>query len=264
MLIAQITDTHVTAAGTLAYGKVDSNRALAAAVAHLNALRPRPDLVLITGDLVSDGRPDQYAALRALLAPLEPPCRLLPGNHDEREALRSAFPDHAYLPREGPFLHYVVEDLPRRVIALDTVIPGRPEGGLCPRRLGWLLKRLAEAPERPTLIAMHHPPVDTGIAHMDAMRCFHDGVLGTLVARFPAIAGIVAGHVHRPVMVPWRGTVVRVCPSTAFQVGLTLGPGGGAWATDEPPAAALHSWRSDSGLVSHLSFIGDYRVTPFG
>lgn len=263
MLIAQISDTHVMAAGGLAFGAVDTNGALAAAVAHINALTPRPDLVIITGDLVNDGRPDQYATLRALLAPLAPPVRLLPGNHDDRDALRAAFPDHDYLPKDGPFLHYVEDGFPLRVIALDTVVPGRPEGELCARRLGWLLKRLAEAPERPTLIAMHHPPIETGIEHMDAMRCFDHGVLGILVGRFRTVKGVIAGHVHRAITAPWRGAMVHVCPSPAFQVGLTLGPDGPPCATDEPPAVALHLWRSGAELVSHLSFIGDYRATPF-
>jgi len=263
VLIAQITDCHVTAAGTLAYGVVDTNRFLAAAVAHLNALRPRPELVLITGDLVDGGRPDQYAMLRDLLAPLELPYRLMPGNHDDREALRAAFADHGYLRADGEFLHYTIEDHPVRVIALDTVVPGRPEGELCPRRLGWLAKRLAEAPERATLIAMHHPPVDTGILHMDAMRCFGEAELGALVEDYPCVVRIVAGHVHRPVVVGWRGTVVQICPSTAHQVGLTLGPDDGGCASDEPPAVALHLWRPGRGMVSHLSFIGDYRKTPF-
>ena len=80
-----------------------------------------------------------------------------------------AFPDHAYLPRDGGFLQYCVEDWPLRLIALDTIIPGEPGGRLCEQRLAWLAARLAEQPERATLIMMHHPPFATGIGHMDGM-----------------------------------------------------------------------------------------------
>lgn len=263
MLVAQISDTHVTEVGQRAFGSVDSNAGLAAAVAHVNALVPRPDLLLITGDLTNDGRPGQYAALRELLAPLTVPYYVLPGNHDDRALVRSTFSGGGYLPTEGPFLHYVLEGLPLRIIALDTVVDRRPEGTLCPRRLGWLTKRLAEAPDRPTLIAMHHPPTESGLEYMDTMRCSHYGVLGTLARRYSAIKGIVCGHLHRPVTLGWQGTVVQVCPSTAFHVGLALGPNGPGFATDEPPAMALHWWMPGVGLASHLSYIGAYKVTPF-
>lgn len=43
---------HIKAPGELAYGKVDTAAALTRCVAALNALTPRPDLVVISGDLV--------------------------------------------------------------------------------------------------------------------------------------------------------------------------------------------------------------------
>ena len=76
------------------------------AVAHVNALDPRPDVVLATGDLVDGGKPEEYARLRRLLAPLAMPVYLIPGNHDARDALRAVFADHAYLPRSRlPAVH---------------------------------------------------------------------------------------------------------------------------------------------------------------
>src|SRR5262249_59114864 len=74
-----------------------------------------------------------------------------------------------HLPADGTFLHYTVENWPVRLIGLDTLVPGEPAGTLCAERLGWLAARLAEQPERPTLLFMHHPPIATGIEHMDAM-----------------------------------------------------------------------------------------------
>ena len=168
MLMAQITDTHIKPEGVLAYGRVDTAPYLARAVEHLVALKPRPDLVLATGDLVDSGRPDEYRRLHDLLAPLPMPVYLIPGNHDDRDALAAAFADHAYMPRGGGFIQYVVEGYPVRLIALDTLVAGEVGGLLCAERLGWLAARLAEAPDRPTVIFMHHPPFDTGIARMDA------------------------------------------------------------------------------------------------
>src|SRR5260370_12491037 len=87
------------------------------------------------------------------------PVYVIPGNHDSREGLSRAFADRGYLPTSGGFLHYTVEEWPVRLIGLDTQVPGQPGGRLCAERLARLHARLREAPARPTLGFMHHPPV---------------------------------------------------------------------------------------------------------
>src|SRR5512134_1028214 len=163
MLIAQISDLHLRTDGSLLQGEIDTRRALEKCVAHVNALDPRPDLVLATGDLVDLSLPDDYATLRGMLSRLEMPVYVIPGNHDDRDAMRSTFGHLGYLPEIGPFLHYTVEDYPLRLIGLDTMMRGEVSGGLCDTRLRWLAERLAEQPDRPTLIFMHHPPFASGI-----------------------------------------------------------------------------------------------------
>ena len=257
MLIAQITDTHIKPHGALAYGRVDTAPYLARAVAHLLALRPRPDVVLATGDLVDGGRPDEYRRLRYLLAPLAMPVYLIPGNHDEREALAAAFPDHAYLPRGGRFMQYVVEGHPVRLIALDTLVPGQVGGRLCAERLGWLAARLEEAPARPTVIFMHHPPFTTGIARMDEHGLANAAELADVVARHRQVLRIVCGHLHRPIQALVGGTLATTAPSTAHQVALDLEDEPLAF-TMEPPACHLHVWSPATGLVTHTSYIGEF------
>ena len=127
MLIAQISDMHIKAPGVLLYKRIDTAGFLDRAVAHVMALDPRPDVVLATGDLVDGGKPEEYAFLRERLAPLPMPVYLIPGNHDSRDGMRAGFPDHAYLPPSG-FLQYAVEDLPVRLLALDTLVEGKPWG----------------------------------------------------------------------------------------------------------------------------------------
>ena len=101
-IIAQISDLHIKAPGELAYGKVDTARALERCVAELNALDPRPDLVVISGDLVDTPTPGEYEYLWRLLAPLKIPFIGVPGNHDARDMMRAAFPDWAYAKSSGP------------------------------------------------------------------------------------------------------------------------------------------------------------------
>ena len=126
MLVAQITDTHITIPSKLLMGVVDTASALERAVSALNSLDPVPDATVLTGDLVESGEPEEYAHLRTLLSPLCMPVFAIPGNHDAREPMREAFVGDGYLPRQG-FLNYVIEDYPLRIIGLDTLVPG--EGG---------------------------------------------------------------------------------------------------------------------------------------
>ncbi len=153
MLIARITDTHITKPGQLLMGIVDTAAALERAVSALNDLIPAPGAAVLTGDLVESGEPEEYAHLRALLAPLQMPVFAIPGNHDAREPMREAFIGDGYIPAQG-FLNYVIEDYPLRLIALDTLIPGEGGGVLCSDRLHWIEAILARSSEFSAVISI--------------------------------------------------------------------------------------------------------------
>jgi 3',5'-cyclic-AMP phosphodiesterase len=271
MLVAQITDMHILAAGKLfhsphraipadaerGWSYIDTAAHLARAVATLNALVPRPDVTVVTGDLVDHGNPDEYANLRALLAPLRMPVYLIPGNHDSRENLRAAFADAGYLPRAG-LLHYAVEGHPLRIVALDSNVPGLHYGELGAEQLAWLDRTLAAAPDRPTLVMLHHPPFMTGIAHMDHHDLRDRAALAEIVRRHPQIERILCGHLHRTIDHRFAGTVAGTCPATAHQLVLAVDPAAPAEFTFEPPGYQLHLWRDGAGLVSHTAVFGDW------
>lgn len=258
MLIAQITDTHLKSGGRLAYGKVDTAAALSNSVAHVNALNPRPDAVIITGDLADMGRPEAYALFREIVDGLAMPYYVIPGNHDETLAFRDAFQNHAYLPSDGPFLHYAVEDYSVRLVGLDTTVRGKPHGLLCAERLDWLDRKLTEFPEKTTLIFMHHPPFLTGIGHMDRQNCRNAEGLDEVVRRHTQVVRITCGHVHRPMQTLWAGVCAGIAPGTSHSVALDLNPDGPPAFVLEPPACQLFYQTGDGNLVSHLSFIGDF------
>ena len=257
MILAQVTDTHIKLPGKLAYRRVDTAGHLARAVAALNALDPRPDLVALTGDLVDFGTPEEYAHLRALLAPLEMPFLLLPGNHDDRDQLRASFPEHDYLPRVG-FIQYAIDRGPLRLVALDTVIPMRADGQLCVERLEWLDRTLASAPGRPTVVMMHHPPFMTGIAHMDRIGLAGREGFAAVIARHRHVERIVCGHLHRSIQCRIANTVASTCPAPCHQVALDLRPDGPSAFKLEPPGYQLHQWIDGTGLVTHTGVLGDF------
>ncbi|HYD06337.1 MAG TPA: phosphodiesterase, partial [Reyranella sp.] len=243
--------------GQMLYDRIDTAVYLERAVAHVLKLDPRPDVVIMTGDLVEAGKPEEYARLRRLIAPLPMPVYVIPGNHDAREPLRAAFADQGYLPASG-FLQYAIEDWPVRLIGLDTLVEGKPHGALCEERLSWLAARL-DGPPKPTMLFMHHPPFDCGIETFDKSRLMEgDDRLADLVRRHPHVERATCGHVHRPIQVRWAGTMASIAPSTAHQATLDLHEHSALTMMMEPPAIALHQWRPGTGLVTHVSYIGEF------
>jgi Icc protein len=256
MLIAQISDTHVGTPGKLAYGRVDTAAMLRACVETLLELNPQPDLLLITGDLVDRGQAEEYAYLREILAPLRMPVRVIAGNHDEREALRAAFMGDGYLPETG-FLHYALEDHPLRVVGLDTLVPGSGRGELCTERLEWLDETLAARPDAPTLVALHHPPFDSGIAYMDRLGLTGREAFADIIENHPQVRATLCGHLHRHMVSDVGHRPAIIAPSPAHQVALDFSDDAPGCFTMEPPGFLLHRW-DGRRLVSHAMQVGRY------
>jgi 3',5'-cyclic AMP phosphodiesterase CpdA len=221
LLACQISDLHVKAPGRLSYRVVDCAAMLARCVAEILRLPQRPDLVVATGDLTDSGRAEEYAHLRELLAPLPMPVYLIPGNHDERGALRAAFPEHD-------------------------------------KRLAWLERILSLKRGKPTLLIMHHPPFPTLIGHMDQIGLAGSDALARVIERHPQVERVLCGHLHRPIQFRFAGTIASTCPSPAHQVALDLAPDAASAFRMEPPAFQLHAWRQGVGVVSHTAYIGDF------
>jgi 3',5'-cyclic AMP phosphodiesterase CpdA len=263
MLLCQITDLHVTRPNALACGRVDTARALRHAIAAIHRLSPRPDAVIATGDLVDTPYKSEYEVLRESLADLSIPLYLVVGNHDHREWLREAFPDHAYLRTGSEFVQYRVDLGPMTVLALDTQNPPSPGGHLCETRLAWLDEQLHACAGRPTVVAMHHPPFDTGIQWMDGMGLSAAGRegFGRVMSRHHHVERVICGHLHRSIHASVQGApgiMASTCVSTAHQITLDLSAHAAESIMLEPPGFALHLWQPGAGLRTHLAYVGPY------
>ena len=256
--LLQLSDTHIREPGRLAYGRIDTAPYLRQAVAAIGRLPQRPDAVVITGDLTDFGRPAEYDYLRALLAPLTMPVYLMPGNHDDRQQLRASFPEHRYLGTDG-FVQYSVAVGRLQLIALDTVVPDAGEGRLCAERLAWLAEQLEIQRERPVVVAMHHPPFQTLIGHMDEIGLLSGAAeLEALLARHPNVQRVICGHLHRAIQVSFAGTLALTVPSPAHQVCLDLSPQAESAWTLEPPGFAIHALPAAGRMVSHVAYSGAF------
>jgi Icc protein len=224
------------------------------------ALRPTPGAVLVSGDLTEHSSASEYARVRELLLALTMPVHVLVGNHDAAEALRKSFPlPPAIADAASDDYRYVTRCGPLRLIGCDTTRPGRDDGEFGADRLSWLEARLTEDRDTPTIVAMHHLPLLTGIPAMDALGLPKaDRVaLAELVGAHPQVRRIVTGHVHRAVLGALGRCAVFACPSTHLQLVLDLEEPTSVAVVPEPPAFGLHVAIAGE-LVSHVQPVGDW------
>jgi Icc protein len=268
MLICQLTDLHVRPLGLAANRVSETNMLTERALRVVARFDPRPDVVVITGDLTESGLSTEYANLSAMLRrTLSMPVYVIPGNHDQRDNFRSSLAHLPGVTSDPGFVQYAVEDHPVRLVMLDTLVPGANHGELSGAQLEWLDRTLAARPAQPTVVGMHHPPFATGIPHMDKIALLNAGTFRSVIARHRQVERIVCGHHHRPIVGQCAHAIVSISPSVAHQVELTFDPADPGAFNFEPPAFQLHMWQDKTGFVSHTvyteSYGGPYRfLTP--
>jgi Icc protein len=247
-LLVQITDTHVVERGTLLYGQADTALHLAETIVAINAMRPRPDLVLITGDLVEHPGPVTYSHFRDLIAPLKMPVYLMPGNHDDPAVMCDFFCGTEMFPGKDPHFQYVIEGPDFRTLVLNSHFDNSELPFFGPRRLEWAQEALAES-DQPTLVAIHHPPMKTGIGFIDMVgEQWYQG-LGEVLKRNPQVLKVICGHGHLDLHGRLGQVPVQMVGSIAHQLiadrVLDIAPS----FYNAPVPPMLHHWL-DGDLVS--------------
>jgi len=264
VLIAQITDVHL---GFEPGNPFEANRLrLDAVISALSAVDPAPDVLIVSGDLTESGTVGAYRDVRDALAVLPFPVIVAVGNHDVRANFLEVYPG---LGDDNGFVQHVVEGFPLRIVVADTLEEGRHDGAFCARRAEWLDARLAEAPDRPTLLVLHHPPIPSGIDWMTtASGAPWTERLKVVVERHRQVTCALSGHLHRSMTAVWAGIPLITCSSTAPQIALDFKPMTGAdmrpLIVDEPPAFALHRWSENEGMISYFGTASGARtIVPY-
>jgi 3',5'-cyclic AMP phosphodiesterase CpdA len=187
-----------------------------------------------------------------LLAPLQAPVYVLPGNHDDRRALHR----HFGVPGgDGEPVRYSVDLGPLRLVVLDTTRPGEASGALEGDQLSWLDAELAAAPDKPTLLTMHHPPLVIGVPTWDeiGLAPADRHALGEVIERHQQVRRVVSGHFHSTITGELAGRGVLVVPSTYVQTRLDFNVRE-LELTSELPGFAIHAV-VDGELVSHVKAV---------
>jgi 3',5'-cyclic AMP phosphodiesterase CpdA len=248
ILLAQLSDLHICDE----WEGVDPAARLERVVDAVCSLPNPVDAVLVSGDLTDDGSEESYRLARRLLGRFEVPVHVLPGNHDDRHRLREAFD----LPGAGEEpINYSVSVGSLRIVVFDSVVLGRDPGAYSAEQLAWLDEELGRASESPTLLALHHPPLPTGLPSWDAINLAagERDAMAEVVARHPQLRVIVGGHLHRAAAGVLAGCPVFSAPSASLQARPDFEHDDVEFV--DPPGFALHvlNGREFSSQVEMLS-----------
>lgn len=212
-----------------------------------------PDTVIVTGDLADHGRADEYQIVKEELASLELPFYVVPGNHDDRRTLRDCFE----LPGGNDAPIDYARDIGRvRLLMLDSTIPGEDHGDLDSEQRDWLEATLDAAPERPTILVMHHPPIRPGVPAFDTIALV-DGArleLARILERNDQVLAVLSGHLHRAIAATIGTCAALTVPSTYVQARLDFAATEILLAENEPPAFAIHTLLNGR-LTSHIQLV---------
>lgn len=209
--LVQITDTHLFDDPAKTLLGLPTAESFAAIVEQVAQLDPRPDLVLLTGDLSQDGSSQSYALLQHQLSSLQVPVYALPGNHDHLALMRSVFEPPLWVPSES------IEVGPWQFLLLNSQVEGQVYGHLKAEALDWLDQELQRTSLRPTLVALHHPPFPIGSQWLDKSGLDNPKDLFQVLDRHPQVKLVLFGHIHQESCHQRQGVSYLSSPSTCVQ-----------------------------------------------
>lgn len=258
MKLIVLSDLHLTAPGEAIIG-IDPWTRLDQALAHAQQAHPDAARYVLLGDLTHDAPPGSYDRLAARLARLPVPVSMVPGNHDDRAALRAAFPDHPAC--ATGFVQSLTDTETHRLVFLDTLADApdpRHAGALCPARLDWFARALDGADGRAVVVFMHHPPLAVGFPGMDRIGLLNAAEFWALARG--RVAHLVLGHLHRPVSGTLQDTGFTVLKSITHQSRLNMDDTATGPSPAEPGAYGIVLLRPE-GVVVHSD---DFTLTDIG
>lgn len=252
MIIAQISDTHI------ALDTPDASRRIAdfeRTIADINALDPAPDVIVHTGDVVHNGRADEYAEAVRILKQAKAPVYALVGNKDDRANFRAAFADRGYLDPASAFVEYAVEDFPVRLIVADTKNATNNKGDFCPARAKRLVEMIDAEPAKPIAVFAHHPPFMVPVGP-DPLNFETPEMLERLreaVQHSDRVKAVFSGHVHRPV----EGRVGRIPVIVVPCVATPLRKGPYPPSVGDQPIYFAHRFDPAAGFSTDARVVGN-------
>ena len=219
MIIAQISDSHIDPQSAQLKHRLEDLRRV---VDSLNLLVPAPDVVIHTGDVVHNGSQEKYDLASSILGDLDVPLHVCPGNRDDRNLIVKNFLTGTIVAADSPFLQYSIDHYSVRLVAVDTLSATTNMGDYCQQRADALREMLAQKPNKPTVLFMHHPPFE--IVESTYPFQFENwetiDYLTQVLKENTQVKQIFCGHTHRNVKSQLVGVPASTVPSVAVDLRL--------------------------------------------
>lgn len=241
--ILQLSDSHLGPGRDFKLAGINTCQSLGQVLSALPGPDVVPELLAVTGDIAGDGDEGAYHLFNEVMAEQPRPFAWLPGNHDD-----------------FPLMRKVLHQSFRRVIELDNWVAiflvsaqsGEVAGQLADAELAELAGLLHRYRDRHVLLFMHHMPVEISCLWLDKHRVANHRQLADLVAGFPGVKALFAGHVHQAFSTSWQGIGVHSAPSTCFQ----FAPGSdGFELAEQPPGYRWIDLYADGHLKTGEGFV---------
>lgn len=195
MYIYHISDIHFNEEN------VEGIKKLQKIIENINSQPTKPDVVVITGDLVWKCHKEFYASCFKELNKLQAPYLVIGGNHDASAdllaAIKQFYPEHPIFENIGK-LNYVCDKFPVRFIGLDTYKAEVGGGELSLESQKWLEQALEDNSEgKPTVILIHQYTLPTGSGFFDRHAAPWYKEFNQIIAKHNGTVKLVlCGHLH--------------------------------------------------------------------
>ena len=153
------------------------------------------DAILVTGDVSDDGSEWTYQYADRLFSTLGIPTLCCPGNHDSLKMMLEE-----YKPSFCKFLppSSIIDGW--KIVMLNSVIPAdenpdqnKARGFLSDESLNYVIQELEEG--LPTIIALHHPPLEPG-GWLNRRLLENRDEFNQTINRYPNARLVIYGHIH--------------------------------------------------------------------
>ena len=213
--LLQISDPHLMSSVTGTLKGVPTAESLQSVLVRARAEVAHPDRVILSGDLSHEETLAGYELLQNLLGDWCDRCLLIPGNHDDRRALREVFDQVPGTGSDEVWFRESVGDW--QLIGLDSQVHGEGYGELSEKMLSRLESWLSSRFDQPTLIFLHHHPVPVNSRWIDRIGLHNASQLERLLRANQAVKGVFCGHIHQEFEGRIAGVPVYSVPSASHQ-----------------------------------------------
>jgi 3',5'-cyclic-AMP phosphodiesterase len=253
--VLQITDLHLFADPETRLKGIPTRESLEDILRQIDDSGMTFDVVVITGDLTHDEKCETYHAVRERLESRFPLCRIIPGNHDDRDLMREVFP--GIVPSTGP-LTFSLEQENWQLIGLDTHSPGEVPGRIEASQVNWLDEELAGCADRSAAVFLHHPPISVNSSWMDKIALQDPELLLEVFAKHSHLQFVCTGHVHHEFTARIGNADFFTTPSTSAQ----FLPASETFLLDSIPPGYRTFVLGESGFQTHVHRLPELRFPP--